>query len=152
MEAQRLVEEARAKLGGALIEAKAPRARFLELRVRPEHIVAAARFLKEAGFNHPLSVAGTDYPDSGEIEVVYHVASLNDKFVAALKTRVPRANPSIPSLRSIWLGVHFHEREAWEMLGIKFEEHPELKRFLLQEDWEEGVYPLRKDYRLKPEG
>lgn len=152
MEAEDVIERAKAKLGDGLVEARAPRAKFVELRVRPQSLLEAARFLKEVGFNHPLSVAGTDYPDSGEVEVVYHVSSLSDKLVAALKTRVPRASPSVPSLRGVWLGVHFHERETWEMLGINFEGHPELKRFLLQEDWEEGVYPLRKDFKLKPEG
>ncbi|RLF35300.1 MAG: hypothetical protein DRN03_05445, partial [Thermoplasmata archaeon] len=68
-----------------------------------------------------------------------------------LKSSAPRDNPSLPSLREVWLGVHFHERETWEMLGVKFEGHPELRRFLLQEDWEEGVYPLRKEFKLKPE-
>ncbi|MEM4699939.1 MAG: NADH-quinone oxidoreductase subunit C [Candidatus Nezhaarchaeales archaeon] len=149
---EELAEAIKAKLGEGLIEAKVPRAKFIELIVRPERLLEAARLLKEAGFNHPLSVAGVDYPDANEVEVVYHISSLEKKSVAALKVRVPRAAPSIPSLRGVWLGVHFHERETWEMLGVNFEGHPELKRFLLQEDWEEGVYPLRKDFKLKPEG
>lgn len=152
MEAEGLVREAKARLGEGLIEARVPRAKFLEFRVKPERLVEAALLLKEASFNHPLSVAGVDYPDSGEIEVVYHVSSLDKKSIAALKVRAPRTAPSIPSLRGVWPGVHFHERETWEMLGVSFEGHPELKRFLLQEDWEEGVYPLRKDFKLKPEG
>lgn len=152
MKVDELLEEARARLGDGLLEVKMPKARRLELRVKPDRLVEAAKVLKEAGFKQPLSVAGVDYPDRGEVEVVYHVGSVEDKSVAILKTALPRDNPSIPTLRDVWLGVHFHEREAWEMLGVNFEGHPELKRFLLQDDWEEGVYPLRKDFKLKRVG
>lgn len=151
MEVERLVEEVKARIPDVVVEAKVERRNLATIRVKPEGMVRAAQLLKELGYNHPASVAGVDYPDRGEIEVVYHVESLEDKAIVALKTAVPRDNPVLPTLRDVWMGVHYHERETWEMLGVKFEGHPELKRFLLQEDWEEGVYPLRKDFKLKPE-
>jgi NADH-quinone oxidoreductase subunit C len=149
MELERLIEEARAKLGSDLLEAGGVKP--LLLRVKPERVVEAASLLKQRGFNHPLSVTGVDYPERKEIEVIYHVSRLEDKAVVALKVALSRDKPSLPSLRGVWPGVYLHERETWEMLGVRFEGHPELKRFLLQDDWEEGVYPLRRDYKLKPE-
>jgi len=151
VDVERLLEEIKTKLSDVLVEAKIDRPRYASIKVKPEGMVKAATLLKENGFNHPLSVSGVDYPDRGEVEVVYHVSCLDSKSLVALKTALPRGQPSMPSLREIWRGVHFHERETWEMLGVKFEGHPELKRFLLQEDWEEGVYPLRKEFKLKPE-
>jgi len=150
MELERLIEEAKAKLGSDLLEARGLKP--LLLRVKPERVVEAASFLKQSGFTHPLSVTGVDYPERREIEVIYHVSRLEDKAIVALKVGLNRDQPSLPSLRGVWPGVHLHERETWEMLGVRFEGHPELKRFLLPDDWEEGVYPLRKDFKLKPEG
>mgnify|MGYP000483426250 CR=1 FL=1 len=151
MNVDKVVEEVKARLADVLLEAKVERKNYAHIKVKPEGLVRAAQLLKECGYSHPASVTGVDYPDRGEIEVIYHVESIEDKAIVALRTAVSRDNPSLPTLRDVWMGVHYHERETWEMLGVKFEGHPELKRFLLQEDWEEGVYPLRKEFKLKPE-
>lgn len=148
---KKLFEELKMELKDLLIEAKLESPRYASIKVKPEAMVKAANIIKKAGFTHPLSVSGVDYPDMKEIEVVYHVSSLETKEIVGLRTLLPRDNPSMASLREVWMGAHLHERETWEMLGVKFEGHPELKRFLLQEEWDEGVYPLRKEFRLKPE-
>ncbi len=114
----------------------------------------------ELKFDHAESVSGVDYPDSKEIEVVYHLGSYSDEQleskIIALTTRVPREdvpNPGndssrMPSLRDIFYSVEFHERECFEMFGVYFEGHPDNRRLLLPEDWAD-IPPFRKDFKIK---
>lgn len=123
----------------------------VEARVKVEKLVEAASFVRDKlGFDHVAAVTGVDYPDRKAIEVVYHVWSTERKVMLALKTETARDNPLLPSLVSVWEGALYHERETHEMLGVKFEGHPNLSLLLLPEDWDKG-YPLRKDFTLKEE-
>ena len=131
------------------------------LKVKREEIKDVAAFVRdELKFDHAESVAGVDYPEDKEIEVVYHLGSYTEsslaKQVLSLATRAPREdepNPGndstkLPSLREIFYSVEFHEREIFEMLGVYFEGHPDNRRLLLPEDWAD-LPPLRKDFRIK---
>lgn len=114
----------------------------------------------ELKFDHAESVAGVDYPETKEIEIVYHLGSYTDPQLAnqilSLSTRATREddpNPGrdstrLPSLRDIFYSVEFHERECFEMLGVYFEGHPDNRRLLLPEDWAD-LPPLRKDFSIK---
>lgn len=103
----------------------------------------------ELFFDYPVDLCGVDY--SGEkanrFAVVYHLYSIKHRHAIRLKAEVPGDNPAIDSVVSVWAGVNWHEREAYDMYGIVFNGHPDLRRILLPEDWE--GYPLRKDYPLK---
>ena len=125
------------------------------IQVDKSQIVQVAEFLKSLGYDHVKSVTGIDYPETEELEVVYHISSYSNldlaKTILALKTRTKYSDPRVPSLYPIWESAWIGERETYEMLGIIFEGHPELKRLFLPEDFE-GVYPLRKSYKLKTEG
>jgi len=79
-----------------------------------------------------------------ELEVVYHLYSFKHNHKMILKTRVPVSNPKIPSVAMLWRTADWHEREAYDLLGVEFTDHPDLRRILLPEDWE--GFPLRKDY------
>lgn len=128
--------------------------------VSAEEIHDAAVFAKEMGFDHAESVSGVDYPEDGQIEVVYHLGSYtNDdmaKRILALATRAPREetpkpgqdSTRLPTLRDVFYSVEFHEREIFEMLGVYFEGHPDNRRLLLPEDWAD-LPPLRKDFAIK---
>jgi len=131
------------------------------LKVKREEIKDVAAFVRdELKFDHAESVAGVDYPEDKEIEVVYHLGSYTEpslaKQVLSLATRATREdepNPGndstkLPSLREIFYSVEFHEREIFEMLGVYFEGHPDNRRLLLPEDWAD-LPPLRKDFRIK---
>ncbi|MFQ6024961.1 MAG: NADH-quinone oxidoreductase subunit C, partial [Nitrosopumilaceae archaeon] len=133
----------------------------IRINTKKENILEIAKYVRdELKFDHAESVSGVDYPDSNEIEVVYHLGSYTDpelsKQILALATRVPReANPQpgndstrMSSLRDIFYSVEFHERECFEMLGVYFEGHPDNRRLLLPEDWAD-IPPLRKDFRIK---
>ena len=81
----------------------------------------------------------------GQLEVVYHLSSLIHEHQLVLKVRTDRNEPApIPSVTRVWKAADWHEREAFDLLGIPFSDHPDLRRILLPDDWEGN--PLRKDY------
>lgn len=137
------------------------RADRIRVATKREDIVDVAKYIRdELRYDHAESVTGVDYPDSKEIEVVYHLGSYTDEKLArqvlALATRVPREeipNPGsdssrTPSLRDVFYSVEFHERECFEMFGVYFEGHPDNRRLLLPEDWAD-IPPFRKDFKIK---
>ncbi len=83
------------------------------------------------------------------IEVIYHVRSLRHRALVALKVHLSLEDPRVSSVASIWPAADWHERETYDMVGVVFEGHPNLKRILLPQDWE--GFPLRKDYEFPKE-
>ena len=81
----------------------------------------------------------------GTIDVIYNLYSIPFNHQVALKVSVPRDSAELDSLQDIWKTANWHEREAWDMFGVKFKGHPDLRRILLPADWE--GHPLRKDYK-----
>lgn len=107
-----------------------------------------AKFLRddpELRFNTLMCLSGVHYPDEEQLGAVYHLHSTTLRQTVVLKVRVPENAARIPSVESVWKTADWHEREAWDLLGIRFEGHPDLRRILTPEDWE--GHPLRKDYR-----
>lgn len=84
--------------------------------------------------------------EGGTISVFYHLESVKYKHKLVLKASAPRENPEVTSVAGIWNHANWQEREAYDMVGIKFLNHPDLRRILMPYDWEAG-YPLRKDYK-----
>ncbi len=116
--------------------------------VEKEKIVEVIRFLRDTQgleFNFMMDLAGADYPERSErFEVIYHLYSLSTKKRVRIKVRVPEANPVVPSITSLYKAANWFEREAFDMYGIRFDGHPNLKRILTFDEFE--GYPLRKDY------
>ena len=116
------------------------------LVLKPEDLMRVAKFLKESvefKMNYLSSVTAVDYLEF--LESVYHLYSVDKRTgPVVLKVRVPRNNPKIPSLVSIFRGAEFQEREAYDMFGIFYEGHPDLRRIFMWEGFE--GFPLRKDY------
>lgn len=127
----------------------------LTVHVAAPYVVEIMRFLHdapEADFNHITDICSADYPeDEDRFEVIYHLLSLSHGKRIRLKARVSEADPSIPSITGIWRGADFLEREVYDMMGIKFTGHPDLRRILMPEDYAEG-YPLRKDFPAEGRG
>lgn len=94
-------------------------------------------------FDYLMCLSGVDLIEN--LQVVYHLYSLNKKHKVVLKVTVPKDNPKVPSIERIWRSADWHEREAYDLFGIIFEGHHNLIRILLPYDWE--GYPLRKDYK-----
>lgn len=125
----------------------------IKVETSPSSIVEVATYLRDSiGFEHAESASGTDYPKEKQIEVNYHLGSYTrDDLLAhimVLTTRANRDDPRLPSLVRVFPSVEYHERETFEMLGVYFEGHPRMERFLLPEDWAD-IPPLRKDFRIK---
>jgi NADH-quinone oxidoreductase subunit C len=120
----------------------------LALYVAPDKLREVARFLHddpELRLDFLSMVTAVDYIDY--FELVYYLISIPNNSEFYLKARVAdRRAPAVPSLYPIYAGANFQEREVWDMFGIRFEGHPNLKRILTWEGFE--GFPLRKDYRL----
>jgi NADH-quinone oxidoreductase subunit C/D len=122
------------------------RAGFQGYLVNPENLLAFAKALRdELNYDLLSSVTGVDYLAEGKMEVVYHAFQTTGGPIVNFKVQVPRDNPVVPSLVPIWAGAEFQEREAWDLYGIRFEGHPDLRRILLWEGFE--GHPLRKDWK-----
>jgi NADH-quinone oxidoreductase subunit C len=121
------------------------------LVIAAEEWPATSRFLKEneeLGLTYLRNVAGVDLEN--QLEVVYHLLSLESKHEYCVKVRTDREVPSIPSATPVWETANWQEREIYDLLGIDFPGHPDLRRIMMPDDWD--GYPLRKDYvPLDPE-
>jgi NADH-quinone oxidoreductase subunit D/NADH-quinone oxidoreductase subunit C/D len=114
--------------------------------VPPDRLLEFATSLRdELGFDYLSSVTGVDYLPDEMMEVVYHAYRSSGGSALVFKTQVPRAEPVVPSLVPVYPGADFQEREAWDLLGIRFEGHPNLKRILTWEGF--GGHPLQKDWQ-----
>ena len=115
--------------------------------INPESILEVARFLKdEPGlkFNYLNSITGVDYID--HFQVVYLLTSLEYNHSAVLKVSMyGREEPMVPSVVDVWKGADFQEREVWDLMGIRFAGHPNLKRIMLWDGF--PGHPLRKDFQ-----
>lgn len=95
-------------------------------------------------FNTLMCLSGVHFPNEEELGVTYHLHSTTIGHTLVMKVRVPVSFPNVPSVESVWKTADWHEREAWDMVGIVFEGHPDHRRILCPDDWE--GHPLRKDY------
>jgi NADH-quinone oxidoreductase subunit C len=116
--------------------------------VRRERIVVILAFLRDdpaLRFDFAMDLTGVDhFGEEPRFEVVYHLYSLEKKHRVRIKVRIPEDDPTIDSAVSVWPGINWYEREAYDMYGIAFRGHPGLKRILMYEGFE--GHPLRKDY------
>ena len=118
----------------------------LMLEIAPAKIVSACGFLKyDQQFVRLSTVTGVDrYPAEPRFEVVYHLHSVKRNQRLRLKCRLPGSNPELESVASVWRSANWFERETFDLFGIRFRNHPDLRRIMLPDDWE--GHPLRKDY------
>ena len=117
--------------------------------VRPELVRDIAEFLSsdpEMKFDYLMSLSGMDYND-GNLGVVYHLFSMDKRHRIVIKTKLLKNDARILSVESVWKSANWHEREAFDLFGIVFRDHPDLRRILLPDDWE--GHPLRKDYKVQ---
>ncbi len=137
------------------------------IEVAPHGIVEVCTYLRNEpslAFDYCNSVTAVDYCEPDEkkaakvtwqphIEVVYHLFSMKHKHSLVLKVLLPRWKndrpgdlPEVPSVAAVWRTADWHERECYDLLGVRFTDHPNLRRILCPEDWE--GHPLRKDYEM----
>ena len=118
---------------------------YLNVLVPAEKFLGFAKQLKsfpETAFDYLFCVSGVDMPD--HILMIYHLESTRHKHQLVVKVKTEgRETPAVDSVSEIWHTAEFHEREVFDLLGIKFNHHPDLRRIFLEEGW---GFPLRKDY------
>ena len=117
------------------------------IKISPNHILDVAKFLRddeELLFDFLSCLSGVDL--KGKLGVTYQLFSMVKKHKISIKVEVPVDAPNVQSVESIWKSANWHEREAYDLYGITFFGHPDLRRILLPYDWE--GHPLRKDYQV----
>ena len=116
--------------------------------VQKERLVELCRFLKaEPGleFDFLEDETAVDWPKRNVIEVVYHLLSYKHRHALKLKVELDRAAPSVPTVEGVWKTANWFEREIYDLFGVDFPGHPDLRRIMLPDDW--VGHPLRKDYQ-----
>lgn len=121
------------------------------IRLHPDDLVAVCLALyqnPESYFDMLSCITGIDNgPDKGTLEVAYNLYSIPFDLHLMIKITVPRDNAEVDTLCEIWRTANWHEREIYDMFGLVFKNHPDLRRILLPADWE--GHPLRKDYKVQ---
>ena len=143
---QRLKARFEAGVGDCDLQAKDP-----FTRIEPGVIADVCRFLRDdpdLQFDALSNETGVDYKAKGVIEVVYHLYSYPHRHSIVLKVDAPRDNPVVPTVENVWKAANWLEREIFDLLGVTFDGHSDLRRLLMPEDW--IGYPLRKDF-VEPE-
>ena len=141
-----------AKLNGAfaasVLEVKEHRGE-VTVTVKKEDIVAICQFLKdEAGYNFLCDLCGVDYlAQQPRFMVVYNMYNIATKERLRVKVSVTEEDANVDTVSTVWSTANWHERECWDLMGISFNNHPDLRRILMPADW--VGYPLRKDYPLQ---
>lgn len=146
---QKVVEALKSRFGEGLFETSEFRDE-LTVVVPKEQIVEVCRFLKEdptLKFDILADLCGIDmFTPTKRFGVIYNLFSLSSKHRIRLKTFTEEDNPKVPTVTAVWGTANWHERETYDMFGIVFEGHPDLRRVYMPEEYE--YYPLRKDIPL----
>jgi NADH-quinone oxidoreductase subunit C len=142
-----VVQRLRERDPGAITEVTEFRGE-LTITLRRESLVRAAEYLRDAAdlrFTFLSDVTGADrFPIEPRFELNYHLLSLDRREQVRLKLRVSGADAAAPSVTSVWPGANWHEREIFDLFGVRFDGHPDPRRILMPDDWQ--GHPLRKDY------
>jgi NADH-quinone oxidoreductase subunit C len=144
------VEKVRQKFPQAIVET-------VEFRdeqtivLKPEDLVTVCSYLqKDLQYNFLSSVTAVDWPERlPRFDIVYHLLSIPNQCVLRLKVRVGQRreeHPAVPTVVGVWLSANWYEREVYDLFGITFSGHPDMRRILMPMDW--TTHPLRKDYPL----
>jgi NADH-quinone oxidoreductase subunit C len=131
----------------ALTDAKFDRGE-LTLTIAEDEIRAACATVQAAGYNFFEDLTAVDwFPAAPRFQLSYHILSHALKERIRLRVLVEDAEPSVESITSIWPGANYFEREVFDLFGIRFEGHPNLRRIMMPEEWQ--GHPLRKDYPVE---
>jgi len=150
MEPMEIADALKSEFAGDVVEVKAFRDQ-VTVTVNRERVAEICRWLRDdagTAMNFLSDLCAVDYPKAElRFEVVYNLHSLTHRHRVRIKARLPEDDLSIDSVVSVWRGADWFEREAFDLFGIDFRGHPDLRRLLLPDNWR--GYPLRKDYPLK---
>lgn len=139
-----IIEKLKAALGGKIAEISNPGRRRLFMKIAPSDLPAVTKHLRdEHGVVFLSTISGLDIGEA--FELIYHFSTPETDF--NLRTEIPRADPRIESISPLIPGAILYERELQDMFGIVVDNIPDPRRVILPDDWPEGQYPLRKDWK-----
>ena len=136
-------------LGDNMLSLEQKSTRRVYINIPPEAVRKASRLMLETMAARFQIATGVDTRDG--IEVMYHWALDGDGLVVTIRTVVGHEKPELDSIALFCVAAEWIEREMWELLGIHFLDHPDMRHLLLSDDWPEGKYPLRHDYQRSDE-
>ena len=145
MSLSKLVGSIQSRLADAVLAVKERSPRRMWVTVRPERIREVARYLFEDAGGRLATISGVDGRD--ETDLLYHFCFDQLEGVVTVRTSAAKPTPEIDSVATLVEGANWIEREIHDLLGVKFRGHPDMRRLILADDWPEGVYPLRCDFR-----
>lgn len=149
MSPQEILNKLTEKFADAIVEAKVEGVLEPYAKVKVESIREISSLMRDDSdlqFDTLMCLSGMDY-GKGILGVVYNLGSIAKKHKFTLKIEISVEAANVPSVESVWRTADWHEREAYDLFGIVFTDHPDLRRILLPDDWE--GYPLRKDYQVQ---
>src|SRR5512146_1913581 len=138
LDAAAIHERLRARFGDAVGGLTGSRPDNFAASVAPARLVELCAFAKtdpELAFDCLSNLSGVDYPKQQVIQVVYHLWSYRHRHLFTLKGDAPRDDPRVPSVTTVWSAAEWQERETFDLLGVVFDGHPDLRRLLMPEDW-----------------
>ncbi len=141
MTPEELIEQLKRELGDALSETEVKGVE-VRLTTTSEYAWQLCRSLRDLGFEYLNCLSGADWLT--HLEVVYDLSSLQHPNKAHVRVKVNRETPQVRTVSDIWRAADWHERECYDLFGVRFDGHPDHRRILLPEDW--VGFPLRKDY------
>ena len=146
MNPEAMLEKIAAEAGDKVLEAALSAPRRIQVKAQPQQLVPLLAYLKETfGLAHLGTISGVDLGES--FEVIYHLSNADSTVNVRILT--PRQDPRIPSVCPVLPGAILYERELQDMFGLVVENIPDGRRLLLCDDWPEGQYPLRKDWKFE---
>ena len=149
MSIEAVVENLKGKFAASILEVAEFRGETTVI-VKKEEIVAICSYLKMSeGFNFLSDLCGVDYlgKKDDRFMVVYNLYNISTHERLRLKVAVAEKDATVDSVASVWGTANWHERECWDLMGISFNNHPDLRRILMPADW--VGHPLRKDYPVQ---
>jgi len=148
MTPQQISEKLKAQFSDRILEVKAEGVPDPFVKAAPNAIADISKFMRddpELRFDYLMCLSGVDL-GKNLLGVVYHLSSMTHHHKITLKVEIPAENPVVPTVSAVWPTANWHEREAFDLFGIRFSDHPDLRRILLPDDWD--GHPLRKDYKV----
>ena len=140
-----IITKISAGLGDSLLSLEQKSGKRVYINIPPQAVREASRLMLETLAARFQIATGVDTRDG--IEVMYHWALDADDLIVTIRTLVSHEKPELDSIALFCVAAEWIEREMWELLGIHFHDHPDMRHLLLSDDWPEGQYPLRHDYQ-----
>ena len=138
-----VLAQLKAALGSKLQISKIVRERLVQVAIDRKDLIPVCTYLKNTlGFEQLACITAVDWKD--HFESIYHVENYYNGCMVQVNARIPYDDPKIASLTGLWNAANYHEREAWDLMGLEYEGHPNLERILLPEDFK--FHPLRKEF------